>query len=80
MFQTLKYLAVVGGVTFVAGNRLLRRVAQKYVTQTHTHTHIQCTHTHTIVHKCCVYFMDLHGHVDLPTRVNVLLNACVFMA
>ena len=46
MFQTLKYLAVVGGVTFVAGNRLLRRVAQKYVTQTHAHTHTYTMHTH----------------------------------
>lgn len=30
MFQTLKYLAIIGGVTFLAGNRML---AQKAVTR-----------------------------------------------
>ena len=32
MFQTLKYLAILGGVTFLAGNRML---AQKVVKRTH---------------------------------------------
>lgn len=29
MFQTLKYLAIVGGVTFLAGNRMLAQKAVK---------------------------------------------------
>lgn len=29
MFQTLKYLAIIGGVTFLAGNRMLAQKAVK---------------------------------------------------
>lgn len=29
MFQTLKYLAILGGVTFLAGNRMLAQKAVK---------------------------------------------------
>lgn len=29
MFQTLKYLALIGGVTFLAGNRMLAQKAVK---------------------------------------------------
>ncbi|VDO87480.1 unnamed protein product [Haemonchus placei] len=29
MFETLKYLAVVGGLTYIAGNRVLRAIARK---------------------------------------------------
>jgi hypothetical protein len=27
MFQTLKYLTIVGAVTFIAGNKMLRKIA-----------------------------------------------------
>lgn len=29
MFQTLKYLAIIGGITFLAGNRMLAQKAVK---------------------------------------------------
>ncbi|KAK6036171.1 hypothetical protein COOONC_26323 [Cooperia oncophora] len=29
MFETVKYLAVVGGLTYLAGNRVLRAIADK---------------------------------------------------
>lgn len=29
MFQTLKYLAIIGGLTFLAGNRMLAQKAVK---------------------------------------------------
>lgn len=29
MFQTLKYLAILGGITFLAGNRMLAQKAVK---------------------------------------------------
>ena len=32
MFQTLKYLIILGGVTFISGNRMLRQIAKyRYV-------------------------------------------------
>jgi len=31
MFQTLKYLAIIGGVTFLAGNRMLAQKAVKRI-------------------------------------------------
>lgn len=34
MFQTLKYLAIIGGVTFLAGNRMLaQKAVKRYVSQ-----------------------------------------------
>lgn len=39
MFQTLKYLAIIGGVTFLAGNRML---AQKAVTR-YVETPLSCS-------------------------------------
>uniref|UniRef100_A0A671Z461 Dolichyl-diphosphooligosaccharide--protein glycosyltransferase subunit 2 n=1 Tax=Sparus aurata TaxID=8175 RepID=A0A671Z461_SPAAU len=39
MFQTLKYLAIIGGVTFLAGNRMLaQKAVKRYVSQCHIHT------------------------------------------
>lgn len=34
MFQTLKYLAIIGGVTFLAGNRMLaQKAVKRYVSR-----------------------------------------------
>ena len=58
MFQTLKYLIILGGVTFISGNRMLRQIAKyRYVNNdvcncVYVIKCLQCIH---YIHTCWLH-------------------------